>query len=82
MNIASYLLVNLHISVMFVHPSNIVQDVFVEDFSQLFVLDVEQSQQKLDCLHRVQDIFRTQDHDRPNAFFSHIRVEVRAMIFQ
>lgn len=50
-------LVYFYVLVMLVHAPDVVQNVLVEDFAELFVLDVEEGQQKLDGLHWVQDIF-------------------------
>ena len=67
---------------MLVHAPDIVQDVFVQNFSQLFVLDIEESKKKLNSLNRVKNIFCSQNHNWSNTFFTSVRMQIWAMILK
>lgn len=72
------LLIDLIVLVMFVHSSDIIDDVFIKDFSELFVFDVKLLQQKLDSGDRIEDVFRSEDHDGRNTFLADIWMEILA----
>ena len=82
MNVVPNLLVNFVVLVMFVHSSDIVQGVFVDDLPQLFVFDVEQTEQELRCLDGEEDVFGPQDHDGTDALLPDVGVEVGSVVFE
>lgn len=63
---------------MFVHSSDIVDDVFIKDFSEFFVFDVELLQQKLDSGDGIEDVFGPENHDGRNTFLADIWMEILA----
>lgn len=67
---------------MLVHSSDIIKNVFIEQSSQIFILNVEQSEEKLNSFNRIQNIFSSKNHNRSHTFLPNIGVEIRPMIFQ
>ena len=72
MNVTTNLLVYFIVLVMLVHPSDIVQCVFIQNFSQLFVFDVEETEKEFCCFDWEKNIFGSKDHDSSNTFLSNV----------
>lgn len=73
-------LVDFVVLMMLVHPPHIVQDVFGHHFTQLFVLDVALSQQKLYGTHRVQDVLGSQNHHCCHTLATVVRMQCFAQL--
>ena len=82
MNMAPNLLVYFVVFMMLVHSPDIIQSIFVQNFPQLFILNVEQTEQKFCCLDWKQYIFGPENHDSSNTFLPDVGMQIRSMVFE
>lgn len=82
MHVAGNLLVDLDIAVMSVHSADIIKQIFLEDLPEFLILDVEETEQKLDSLDRIQNILGPEDHDTSHTLLADVGMQVGSMVFQ
>lgn len=72
---SSQLLIDFVVLMVFVHSADVVDNIFVDHYSELLVLEAHLSQKELYCTHGKKDTLGPKNHDAASTFFSDVGVK-------